>query len=198
MRVWQRWLALALLMLSSGTDWAVADELPREYRIKAAFLYNLTKFITWPDEKSWSADVPVTICIYGFNPFDAYLDKLSERTAKSHPIAVRYLLEKNGLEKNGLEKTALDKNGHDTKGIEGCQIVFISQYNTASSSLLQTLSTTSQVLTVGDDPDFIAHNGLIGLVSVGNNVQMDIHLTRARQAGFGVSASLLEIAHKIE
>jgi len=77
-------------------------------------------------------------------------------------------------------------------------MVFVSQYNTASSNLLKALPATSQVLTVGDDPDFIAHNGLIGLVSVGNNVQMDIHLTRARQAGFGVSASLLEIAHKIE
>jgi len=180
-RAWQPWLTVVLLVLGSGAQQVFADELPREYRIKAAFLYNLTKFITWPDEKSWAADAPVTICVYGFNPFDIYLDKLSERTAKSRPIVIRYINEKVG-----------------GNNVEGCQMVFVSQYNTASSNLLKALPATSQVLTVGDDPDFIAHNGLIGLVSVGNNVQMDIHLTRARQAGFGVSASLLEIAHKIE
>lgn len=180
-RLWQPWLAVVLLVLCNSAPRVLADELPREYRIKAAFLYNLTKFITWPDEKSWAADAPVTICVYGFNPFDIYLDRLSERTAKNRRIAVRYLHERN-----------------ENNAIEGCQIVFVSQYNTASSTLLKTLPATSQVLTVGDDPDFITHNGLIGLVSVGNNVQMDIHLTRARQAGFGVSASLLEIAHKIE
>jgi hypothetical protein len=157
-----------------------AEELSREYRIKAAYLYNLTKFINWPDEKAWPADAPITICIYGFNPFDTYLEKLSERTAKNRRIALHYLAA------NSSSATA------------SCQILFISQYNTLQPDVLKTPAPSQPILTVGDDPDFIAHNGLIGLVAVGNNVQLDVHLSRARQAGFTVSANLLEIAHKVD
>ncbi|MET0377459.1 MAG: YfiR family protein [Spongiibacteraceae bacterium] len=176
-RYWR--IGIALLALLAVTP-AHAEELSREYRIKAAFLYNLTKFITWPNEKTWPADAPITICIYGFNPFDTYLEKLSERTAKNRRIAVRYLL----TEADG--------------SLDSCQVVFVSQYNTAQPDLLKAPIPSQPVLTVGDDPDFIPHNGLIGLVAVGNNVQLDIDLTRARQAGFTVSANLLEIAHKID
>ncbi len=176
-RYWR--IGIALLALLAVTP-ARSEELSREYRIKAAFLYNLTKFITWPNEKAWAADAPITICVYGFNPFDTYLEKLSERTAKNRRIAVRYLSANTG------------------SVIDICQVVFVSQYNTAQPELLKTPILSQPVLTVGDDPDFIPHNGLIGLVAVGNNVQLDIDLTRARQAGFMVSANLLEIAHKID
>lgn len=176
-RIWRT--GIALLALFAVTS-AHAEELSREYRIKAAFLYNLTKFITWPDEKSWAADAPITVCIYGFNPFDTYLEKLTERTAKNRRIALKYL------------------TSTESGATNGCQIVFISQYNTTQPELLKAANSIAPVLTVGDDPDFIAHNGLIGLVAVGNNVQLDIHLTHARQAGFTVSANLLEIAHKID
>lgn len=165
------WLA-TWMPLSAG-----ADDLSREYRIKAAYLYNLTKFITWPDEKAWPADAPIALCVYGFNPFENYLDKLSQRTAKNRQIAVRYPAEPSEL--------------------ANCQIVFVSQYNTRSAEVLKVISGLP-VLSVGDDPDFIAHNGLIGLIAAGNNVQMNIQLTHARQNGFTVSANLLEIVHKIE
>lgn len=174
-----RRIGIALLACLAMTP-AYAEELSREYRIKAAFLYNLTKFITWPNEKAWPADAPITICIFGFNPFDTYLEKLSERTVKNRRIAVRYL--------------ASDAD----RAVDSCQVVFISQYNTVQPDLLKTPVPSQPVLTVGDDPDFIPHNGLIGLVAAGNNVQLDIDLTRARQAGFTVSANLLEIANKID
>lgn len=173
------WVALAALALAV-TSAAYAEELSREYRIKAAFLYNLTKFITWPDEKSWPAGAPITICVYGFNPFETYLEKLGARMAKNRPIALRYL-------------------PANTSPISSeCQILFVSQYNTTQPDLMRGKSTAPTVLTVGDDPDFIAHHGQIGLVAVGNNVQLDVNLTRAREAGFTVSANLLEIARKID
>lgn len=176
-RIWRTGIALLTLLAVLP---AHAEELSREHRIKAAYLYNLTKFITWPDEKSWAANMPITICVFGFNPFDTYLEKLGERTAKNRRIALRYLVADTA--------SALDK----------CQILFVSQYNTVQPDLLKTPVPSQPILTVGDDPDFIAHNGLIGLVAVGNNVQLDIHLTRARQAGFSVSANLLEIAHEVD
>lgn len=166
------------LLLACFFGSANADEPSREYRIKAAFLYNLTKFITWPDEKNWPTSEPITVCIYGFNPFDSYIEKLKQRTVKGRAIALLYPTQPAELQQ--------------------CQMMFVSQYNTLKLDMGKLSADMPSLLTVGDDPDFVARSGMIGLVAAGNNVQMDIHLTKARQAGFVVSADLLEIAHKVE
>jgi hypothetical protein len=174
-------LLFASLWFASGTmpaAYAASDELPREYRIKAAYLYNLSKFITWPDEGSQDKNAPVTICIYGYNPFDQYLEKLRERRVKNRPIDIRYLTEQ--------------------QPIVGCQVLFISQHNTTQPKLLTAPPPYPPVLTVSDDEDFLARGGLVSLVTVSNNVQLDINLSRAKLAGFTISANLLEVARKIE
>lgn len=157
---------------------AQADEISREYRIKAAYLYNLGKFIIWPNENDMPKDAPITLCVYGYNPFERYLDKLQERQIRGRSIAVRYLSE------------------HDA--IESCQLLFISQLNTTRPKLLSAPPPYPPILTISDDQDFLNQGGHVSLVAANNNVQLDIDLTRAKQTGFNVSASLLEIAHRIQ
>ncbi len=171
-------ILLPLLALTALTARAGSDDIAREYRIKAAYLYNLGKFITWPDEDAMPKDAPITICVYGHNPFDNYLDKLKERQIRGRAIAVRYLGE------------------HDA--VEGCQLLFISQLNTTQPKLLNAAPPYPPILTVSDDQDFLNRGGEISLVTLSNNIQLDINLTRAKQAGFSVSANLLEIAHRIQ
>lgn len=176
--VLRRPLTALLCWLACWPHAGGADELAREYRIKAAFLYNLSKFVTWPDEPPANAAIPLTICIYGYNPFERYLEKLQERTVKGRPIAIRYVAE--------------------NAGVEGCQLLFMSRHNTSLPELLQQKPPYPPVLTVGDDADFLARGGLVSLVRVSNSVQLDINLTRAKQSGFKVSANLLEVARKVE
>jgi hypothetical protein len=186
---WPAWRCFMRSVLTRGLIWLfcaglpqvalpASDELAREYRIKAAYLYNLSKFITWPDEGAQDKSAPVMICVYGYNPFGQYLEKLQERTVKGRPIAIRYV--------------------NDHQPISGCQILFISQHNTTTPKALTMSPSSSPVLTVSDDEDFLNHGGLVALVTVNNNVQLDINLSRAKQAGFIISANLLEVARKIE
>ncbi len=169
---------LSLLALIAIASRAGSDDLSREYRIKAAYLYNLGKFITWPNEDERPKDAPITLCVYGYNPFEDYLEKLQERQIRGRSIAVRFVGE------------------HDT--IEGCQLLFISKLNTTQPKLLSAQPPYPPILTVSDDQDFLDHGGEISLVTLSNNVQLDINLTRAKQAGFSISANLLEIAHRIQ
>jgi hypothetical protein len=173
-----RYLLLALCAGLAPIVQAASDEVPREYRIKAAYLYNLSKFITWPDEAAQDRSAAVTICVYGYNPFDRYLEKLRERKVKGRAIDIRYLNEQQPL--------------------AGCQIVFVSQHNTSLPKVLATPPPYPPILTVSDDEDFLRRGGLVSLVTVSNNVQLDINLSRAKQAGFTISANLLEVARKIE
>ena len=172
-------LLLAGLLLMLSANLAVAgDELSREYRIKAAYLYNLSKFITWPGEETQGKDAPITLCVYGYNPFEDYLEKLREHPVKGRSIAIRYLDER--------------------QPVDNCQLLFVSRHNTTAPKLLAAPPPYPPILTVSDDQDFLARGGLVSLITVSNSIQLDINLTRAKQAGFSVSANLLEIAHRIQ
>src|SRR5205823_3256203 len=55
-----------------------AAELPAqsadEYQVKAAFLYNFAKFVEWPAEAFRDSNEPISICVFGRNPFGQVLD----------------------------------------------------------------------------------------------------------------------------
>ena len=54
-----------------GVAWAAAAEPAREFRIKAAFIYNFAKFTRWPAGSFADGEAPFHFCIYGEDPFDA-------------------------------------------------------------------------------------------------------------------------------
>ncbi len=181
-----RWWPLMLLTMLGICAARASDDLPREYRIKAAYLYNLIKFVTWPDEATMTVDDPLTLCVYGYNPFGTYLERLESRHVRNHPLRVRYVAE-----------------GQPSSG---CHLLFISQHNTSAPPELRTRKVPDNgiavappvLLTVSDDADFLSHGGLIALVDIANNIQLDINLTQARQRGLQFSANLLEIARRVE
>lgn len=168
----------ALAVLAAGLS-AQAEEPAREYKIKAAYLYNLSKFIEWPEEKSQDAETAFTICVYGHNPFADSLEKLREHKVKGRSIAIHYVAE--------------------NQPIDHCKLVFLSRDNTAPvPKILSNGGGNAPILSVSDDKNFLAGGGLISLVTENDTVLLDINLTRAKQIGFNISANLLEIAHKVQ
>ena len=172
-------LLWALLTLTAQLGLCdAADEPAREYRIKAAYLYNLSKFIEWPAEKTAEAETSFTICVYGHNPFADSLEKLREHAVRGRAISVRYVAE--------------------NQSIDSCQLVFLSRDNTTLPKALHNNAGNAPILSVSDDKNFLSNGGIICLLTENNNVLLDINLTRAKQIGFNISANLLEIAHKIQ
>ncbi|HEX3129706.1 MAG TPA: YfiR family protein, partial [Thermoanaerobaculia bacterium] len=56
----------ALLVLLAALPLG-AQEL--EYQLKAAFLFNFVKFVEWPAEAFNGERSPLSICVYGADPF---------------------------------------------------------------------------------------------------------------------------------
>src|SRR5688572_14098336 len=82
-------LALAVVLASSTI--LQGQDIPLEYRVKAAFLFNFAKFVEWPAE---TAGGPLTICVAGRNVFgDALVDTVRGESINGRPLAVRVLLE---------------------------------------------------------------------------------------------------------
>lgn len=58
-----------------------AEELP-EYKLKAGYIYNLMKFVKWPEKEK------IVVCILGENPFDGYLKEMEKRKIGGRDIEV--------------------------------------------------------------------------------------------------------------
>lgn len=142
-------------------------------KIKAAYLFQLTKFATWPNTSS-SADKVFTICVLGNESINDELKPLNRRKAKGQRIKVSHL--------------------NTLKDASHCNILYIAK--TAQPQLQRILeySSDKQILTVSSVPGFAANGGSVGFVIVKNKVRLEINRAPARRAGIKLSAKLLEVA----
>ncbi len=72
-----------------GAARAAAAEPSREYRIKAAFIYNFAKFTRWPVGSFADGAAPLHFCIYGEDPFGGAFDPVAGNTIRGRRVAVR-------------------------------------------------------------------------------------------------------------
>lgn len=162
------------LMLAFGPRAARAQE-PNEYQVKAAFLYNFTKFVDWPEDPQDDNQKPFLVCVIGDDPFGASLDQfLADKSLLGHRLKVQR------LGKAEWAKT--------------CEIAFISSSEKPHlPSILDQLSSTN-VLTVGDTPGFAEMGVMINFILQDDHVRFEINVGAAKRAGLRISSRLLSLA----
>jgi len=166
-------LLLALALIGSPNLYSQAAA-PTEYEVKAAYLYNLGKFVEWPAKTATASD-SFSICVLGHDPFGPTLDTLiAKETINGKSIVVKRLLK--------------------PQDAVSCHILFIS--SSEESRLKEILSTLDKanVLTVSDMPQFTKRGGMIQFVLDANRVRFEINLTSAERAGLTLSSQLLKVA----
>ncbi len=150
-----------------------ADDRGLEYKVKAAYLYNFTKFITWPEKSS----ATFNICIIGNDPFGNLLDTLESKTVQDKPIRLRRI--------------------DSIKQAKECDIVYFDNPDQrAELSLPGVLMVGSlkNSLTVSSDPFFAETGGMIGFALDDGKVKLHINLKALKQGGLTISAKLIEVA----
>jgi hypothetical protein len=156
---------------------AAADEETAfdEYKVKAAYLYNLTKFVTWPDSSFPSPDSDFVIAILGADPFGQPMDQLLlDRTAIGRRIRLERV--------DSVERLAR------------CHILFISRsMESGAQTILEQLA-GQPVLTVSDMAGFGEIGGVFAFYLEGPNVRFEVNQSAARKSGLQVSAKLLSLA----
>src|SRR5207253_7847142 len=140
---------------------------PQEYQVKAAFLFNFTKFVEWPAQTFKNASDPMSICVLGPNPFGKSLDEAVEgKTIDGRKYAVRQIAE--------LEQAA------------GCQILFLEARQKKLSPDVAWIG----VLTVGESAGFAAGGGVIGFKLVEGRVRLEINVAAAEMGYLCISFKL--------
>jgi len=167
--------AAAVLCLLSAVLPLRAEE-PNEYQVKAAFLMNFTKFVEWPQTTFRDPSQPITICVYGDDPFGAALDQAVEgEIVAGHRLTVEHL--------------------HRPPAPRACQVLFISRTERDPAAIVAAAG--PGVLTVGDDDRFLRDGGAIAFVVQARHVRFDISLRATAKASLTISSRLLNVARTV-
>lgn len=151
----------------------LADDSVVEYKVRAGYLYNFTKFITWPVDNSKTFN----LCILGDDPFAELIEPIEKLSVMNRVIKVfRFDSFK-----------SMDKQSH-------CHILYI------SASIKEALQHRdfNNTLVVGESEQFIEQGGMIGFVNRQGKIKLQINLEMIIRSSLKISAKLLEIADVVK
>lgn len=168
-------LAVALLLAEICIAYAspASGDGSIEYRVKAAMLYNFTRFISWPDDDSEE----LRLCVVGKNPFGSALSGIQGKPVKDRVMSVH----------RGVAPDALEQ----------CHLVFVSRsLGQEIPRILQRLD-GRPVVTVSEGGEFAEEGGTIGLVLSQGKVRFDINVAGTERRGVHISSKLLRLARRV-
>jgi hypothetical protein len=171
-------LALALFAASFPGAGSAQEGSDLEYRVKAAFLYNFSKFVDWPVGVFDGTQAPLVIGILGEDPFGPILDQtVAGKTIGSRPFAIQ----------RGLQ---LDE-------LQNVHVLFISRSETQRLAELFGALQGRNVLTVSEIEEFAQRGGIISFLMEQSKVRFQINPAAADGAGLRISSKLLRLAQVV-
>lgn len=170
-------LTLVFLSLLGRPAMAQDAQVP-EADLKAAFLYNFTKFIEWPPEAFPKEDAAVNVGVYGDEKFTETLQTLlADKKAHGRRFLVRRLT-----------------NPQDAKT---CQILFFREPETKKMGAVYDTIKRLPILTVGESDDFLDQGGMFNFFFEDKQLRFEVNPATAENAKLTVSSHLLRLAKKI-
>jgi hypothetical protein len=168
--------AFAVVLIFSILYSSFAQKRPaREQEIKAAFIYNFTRFIDWPPQAYSAVNAPFIIGVVGNDPVSASLaDLVKDEKLGNHIITVQRF--------------------SDLKQISQCNILFISAEEASRNNKLILSINRRGILTVSDVPDFSKWGGIVRFFKAENRLRLEINPIEAKAAELTISSKLLNIS----
>ena len=170
---------LGIIAASAGANCVEAQNPPSEYQLKAAFLYNFTRFVEWPTAAFPDPAGPFALCVLGADPFGSDLDQtIVGKTVNERPLVVRRL-----------------QNAQD---LGRCHLLFISASEQGRLPQIFAMLRSRKVLTVSEVPGFTESGGIINLLLEDQRILFEINLDAAEQAELEISSKLLRLAKGVK
>lgn len=174
---WRRPLLFLLLGALLGTWFTPqlgAAEVSKELRIKAAFLYNFTKFVEWPAGRFESEEAPLLIGVLGADAFRGVLEEtVRGRSVDGRPVQVVRL--------TGAAELGRVHMVFIGEGAEDCRVAFAQ-------------APEASVLTVGECDGPEGGGAAINFRTVGDKIRFEINIAAAEARGMKLSAHLQKLA----
>jgi uncharacterized protein DUF4154 len=158
---------------------AAGQDSAGEYELKAAMLFNLTRFVEWPASAYANVQAPTVLCILGRDPFGDSLSSLaSNPVAGGRAVQIRHI--------------------SNDREFRTCHVVYIgSSERKSMTQILSTLKGVS-VLTVGETAQFAARGGMIQFSLEEKQVHFEINVEAASDVDLKISSRLLVLARIVK
>ena len=142
--------------------------LSKEQKLKAAYLWNFTQYIAWPDSKVGKLPASIRICVDGSNNFFQFLQDMviSKRDFKG---------------KNTVEVLFLDE-------ARGCEVLYVRQSKKIASISLD------HTVVVADSPSVAMPNAAIVFYQKNGKLRFEVDVTIISDLEVVVSSELLKLA----
>lgn len=183
-------LLLIGIVLRSGSVFAAevagpafrAPGIGRIDHLKAAFLLNIARFVSWPDAIQRNQDAPLYLCLYRSNSLQPAIENISEKSAYRHPIEVILIRTLNE--------------------IASCNILFIGPSDLEAFQQEAAPMPNPPVLTIAD---LTKRNSMraepvsvhVHLVPSESRIGFEVNLDKLRRSGLWMSSKLLKLARII-
>lgn len=146
----------------------------REYLLKAAFIFNIAKFVEWPPGSFDNEKAPLVFYVLGKDPFGYTISTIEGKIVQGRILVV--------------------KRTEKLDDLRACQMVFVSSSEMNRLPQVFQLLKDARVLTIGDMPNFAQNGGMINLVTAENKISMEINVAEAEKAKLQISSKLLKLA----
>lgn len=165
-----------LLLFFCGKS-VLAAEVSQEYQLKAAFLFNFARFVSWPEQAMPKGKDPINFCVIGENPFASLLSTLESKQIEGHQIQIYY--------------------DNDAPGLRQCHLAFYSDLKFSAPTAIDWSYSGQHTLNVSDIPGFVIAGGDIEFVRKQDRIEFIINNTSLKNKGLDARSSLLELATDI-
>ena len=150
-----------------------AHAAPSEYELKAAFIYQIARFVEWPGTPV-NTGAPLQLCVLGGNPFGPALENI-----RGKPVGERK-----------MEVSLLDMNA----GTRECAMLFIAAPAEKYLERIIALSRGTGMLTIGDTQGFARRGVMVNFFQQDGKIRFEVNLEATRQGGLKISSKLLSLA----
>jgi len=169
-----RLLVVSLLLCGVPAP-ATAQDPPSEHEVKAVFLYNFAKFVSWPPGAFPNPETSVVLCIVGADPFGSLLESTTRgETVEGRAIELRRLTVEGDL--------------------RSCHILFVSSSERRRLGRVLEALDGASVLTVGEMDDFAELGGIVRFTKERYRIGIEVNIEAAERANLKISSRLLSLA----
>jgi hypothetical protein len=175
---WYRALLLALVPALMGSMVDAQAQTAAEADVKAAFLFNFARFVTWPADDLHTGS-PLLVCVAGDPAVAQALETLvKDRAIDGHAVNVRRL---------------------GTEVLDGaCHVLYMGGLDAVRSLRLAQTLTGGAVLTVSDADHFAERGGVAQLIHENGRMTFALNTDSAQEKRLQVSAKLLGLARLVK
>jgi len=145
-------------------------------RLKSSIVYNVTKFVQWPERTLGEARSPIVVGVWHDDGLIPALEiELRDKLVQGHPVMVRRV--------------------EGSKNAPGCAVLFVGASSRQQINYILQAVSGRPVLTIGDQSEFSSLGGIVTFIRDGGGTRFEINLPAARRTGFQVSSKVLRMAY---